>query len=60
MEWTNSNEKSLLQFCEVIIIIKMFNVTDIATLALSAITIGYVLKKVHVPFRRHTMNIYQH
>ena len=38
----------------------MFNVTDIATLALSAITIGYVFKKVHVPFRRHTMNIYQH
>jgi hypothetical protein len=36
----------------------MFNVTDIATLALSAITLGYVFKKVQMPFKRHTMNIY--
>jgi len=38
----------------------MFNVTDIATLALSALTLGYVLRKVQMPFRRHTMNIYQY
>ena len=40
--------------------IKMFNITDIATLVLSVFVLVYVVKKVQVPFRRHTMNIYQY
>ena len=38
----------------------MFNITDIAALVLSVLVLIFVVKKVQVPFRRHTMNIYQY
>lgn len=38
----------------------MFNLTDIAALVISFFTLIFVQYKTRVPFKRHTMNIYQY
>lgn len=38
----------------------MFSLTDIAALVISFFTLIFVQYKTRVPFKRHTMNIYQY